>query len=105
AAALGAETLVILSNVPGLLAAFPDERSLVRHVPVERLDWAEELAAGRMKRKILAAREALAGGVSSVIIADARAPNPVQHALAGAGTWLGATPPAVHPIPDEAAYA
>jgi acetylglutamate/LysW-gamma-L-alpha-aminoadipate kinase len=33
AATLGAATLIILSNVPGLLAAFPDESSLVRHVP------------------------------------------------------------------------
>lgn len=101
AAALGAETLVILSNVPGLLAAFPDEHSLVRHVPVERLDEAEVLAAGRMKRKILAAREALAGGVARVIIADARVANPVQNALAGAGTWLGAAPPTV-PTPTAA---
>jgi acetylglutamate/LysW-gamma-L-alpha-aminoadipate kinase len=105
AAALGAATLVILSNVPGLLAAFPDERSLVRHVPVERLDWAEGLAAGRMKRKILAAREALAGGVATVILADGRALQPVQTALAGAGTWLGAAPPtAVLPMANEATH-
>ena len=40
AASLHALTLVILSNVPGLLADFPDEASLVRHVPPDRLDWA-----------------------------------------------------------------
>src|SRR5215813_2136105 len=33
AGALQADTLVILSNVPGLLANFPDETSLVRCVP------------------------------------------------------------------------
>lgn len=89
AASLHALTLVILSNVPGLLASFPDEASLVRHVPRDRLDWAESLAQGRMKRKVLAAREALAGGVSTVILADSRLPQPVQAALAGGGTWVG----------------
>lgn len=89
AASLHALTLVILSNVPGLLADFPDEASLVCHVPVERLDWAEGLAEGRMKKKVLAAREALAGGVSTVILADSRLPQPVQAALAGGGTVIG----------------
>lgn len=89
AASLQATTLVILTNVPGLLASFPDETSLVPHVPPSRLDWAEELAGGRMKKKILAAREALAGGVTTVILADSRALQPVQAALAGGGTWVG----------------
>ena len=68
AATLGAATLIILSNVPGLLAAFPDETSLVRHVPSTQLDAAEAMAQGRMKKKVLAAREALAGGVPQVIL-------------------------------------
>ena len=89
AASLHAERLVILSNVPGLLANFPDESSLVGHVPVERLDWAMSLAQGRMKKKVLAAREALEAGVRTVILSDSRAPNPVQTALSGAGTWIG----------------
>ena len=38
AATLGAATLVILSNVPGLLARYPDETSLVRHVAARR-NW------------------------------------------------------------------
>ncbi len=101
AAALRADTLVILSNVPGLLERFPDEASLVRYVPGERLDWAETLAAGRMKRKILAAREALAGGVRTVILADGRVTQPVQTALAGTGTWLGAAAPWM--VPNAAA--
>ncbi len=89
AAALGAETLVILSNVPGLLANFPDETSLVRHVPAAGLDAADRLAAGRMKTKVLAAREALAAGVRRVILADSRRPEPVRAALDGAGTVIG----------------
>lgn len=89
ATTLKAPTLIILTNVAGLLANFPDEASLVRHVPVERLDWAEALAGGRMKKKVLAAREALNGGAATVILADSRQPQPVQTALAGGGTWVG----------------
>ena len=52
AATLGAATLIILSNVPGLLAVFPDETSLVRHVLTTQLDAAEAMAQGRMKKKV-----------------------------------------------------
>ena len=92
AAAVGAERLIILSNVPGLLAAYPDEDSLVDYVPTSRLAYAESLAQGRMKRKVLAAREALEGGVSQVILADSRRVNPLQAALAGTGTVFGEPP-------------
>jgi len=44
AAALGADTLVLLTNVPGLLRVFPDERTLVRHIP--RADVEAVPAAG-----------------------------------------------------------
>ena len=93
ATSLQAPTLVILSNVAGLLANFPDETSLVRHVPLNKLDGAEEMAAGRMKKKVLAAREALAGGVHQVILADSRRPAPIRSALAGEGTWVGSAAP------------
>ncbi len=89
AGALDARALIILSNVPGLLANFPDESSLVRRVEPSRLDAVEGLAQGRMKKKLLAAREALARGVPAVILADSRRPNPVRAALAGEGTVIG----------------
>jgi acetylglutamate/LysW-gamma-L-alpha-aminoadipate kinase len=63
AAALNADTLVILTNVPGLLANFPDETSLMRHVPHASLERALDLAGGRMKKKVLAAQEAIEAGV------------------------------------------
>jgi acetylglutamate/LysW-gamma-L-alpha-aminoadipate kinase len=86
AGALGAHALVILSNVPGLLADFPDPDSLMRQVTPQTLAKARAAAQGRMKRKVLAAEEALAAGVSQVILADARVANPVATALRGAGT-------------------
>ncbi len=89
AAALGADTLVILSDVPGLLRRFPDESTLVRELAAPQIeaaarDWAE----GRMRIKLLGAAEALADGVGRVILGDSRRPHPVQAALDGAGTTL-----------------
>jgi [amino group carrier protein]-L-2-aminoadipate 6-kinase len=89
AGAMRAETLVLLSNVPGLLERYPDESSLIRHVPEGRIEWAETVAQGRMKKKVLAAREALAGGVGRVILGDSRRESPVLAALNGEGTVIG----------------
>lgn len=47
-----------------------------------------DYAAGRMKKKLLGAQEALAGGVQRVILADARIPSCISHALAGGGTHI-----------------
>lgn len=92
AAALRAEVLIILSNVPGLLASFPDESSLIRHLEPAHLDAAEALAEGRMKKKLLAARTALAGDVPTIILADSRRPHPIRAALRGEGTVIGELP-------------
>jgi acetylglutamate/LysW-gamma-L-alpha-aminoadipate kinase len=89
ATALAAEALILLSNVPGLLADFPDESSLIRHIPAAGLAAVEGLAQGRMKKKLLAAREALAAGVRQVILADSRRPDPIRAALGGEGTVIG----------------
>lgn len=86
AVALGASELVILSNVRGLLRCYPDEASLVSHIPAGQVAQALGWAEGRMKRKVLGAEEALRGGVRRVVIADGRVAGPVQAALAGGGT-------------------
>ena len=70
AAALRADELLILTNVPGLLRDITDPSSLVATATVAE---AEALAQGRMKKKVLAAKEALAGGVPSVRIRSAAA--------------------------------
>jgi len=88
AAAWGAETLILLSNVPGLLERFPDEESVIRSIGREQLDAAIDLAQGRMKKKVLAAKEALGAGVSRVILGDARRAEPIRAALSGAGTVI-----------------
>ena len=89
AGALDASALLILSNVPGLLRDYPDEGSLIRQVPASELGLVEGFAQGRMKKKLLAAREALTAGVATVILADSRRPNPIRAALMGEGTVIG----------------
>jgi acetylglutamate/LysW-gamma-L-alpha-aminoadipate kinase len=87
--ALGAQTLVILSNVPGLLRDVADRDSLINHVPKDEADeYLDRYAKGRMKRKILGATEALRDGVERVIIADGREARPLFRALDGYGTVI-----------------
>ena len=88
AAAFQAEALVILSNVPGLLRDFPDESTLIREIPRARADDFMQFAAGRMKKKVMGAAEAVAAGVKKVIFADGRVDNPVCRALNGEGTQI-----------------
>ena len=58
AVACKAETLILLSNVPGLLRDLDDADSLVRCVERDQLDAAMDIAQGRMKKKVMGAREA-----------------------------------------------
>ena len=89
AGALGADQLILLSNVPGLLSRFPEENSLVNHVQREGLDQALQWAHGRMKRKVLSVQEALEGGVMKAVVADGRLSQPLHRALTGGGTSFG----------------
>jgi acetylglutamate/LysW-gamma-L-alpha-aminoadipate kinase len=88
ASALRAETLILLTAVPGLMKNFPDESTLIRQLPQSGLAAASEAAQGRMKKKVLGAEEALKGGVRRVIIADGRIQMPISNALAGSGTVI-----------------
>jgi acetylglutamate/LysW-gamma-L-alpha-aminoadipate kinase len=89
AAAFHAEALVILSNVPGLLRAFPDESTLIREIPRAKANDFMQYAEGRMKKKVMGAVEAIAEGVQKVIFADGRVDAPISRALAGEGTQIG----------------
>jgi [amino group carrier protein]-L-2-aminoadipate/L-glutamate 6-kinase len=88
AAALDAEVLLLLSNVPGLLRAFPDESTLIAQIARADVEEFLPVAQGRMKKKVLGAAEALAGGVGRVVLGDARSPQPISRALAGQGTVI-----------------
>jgi acetylglutamate/LysW-gamma-L-alpha-aminoadipate kinase len=88
ASSLGAEQLIILSNVPGLLKRFPDEASLISKLRFDELEEALTFAEGRMKKKVLGASEALKAGVTKVVFADARLAHPIKRALEGRGTVI-----------------
>lgn len=89
AGALGADALVILSDVPGLLRAHPDESTLIPEIPRAQADRFMGFAEGRMKKKVMGAVEAIAEGVGRVIFADGRIQSPITRALAGGGTHIG----------------
>jgi acetylglutamate/LysW-gamma-L-alpha-aminoadipate kinase len=88
AGALGASELVIATNVPGLLRDPQDRNSLIRRIEAERLEEYAIYAQGRMRKKMLGAKEAITGGVSRVRIGNA----PLPELLGGAGTTIEAVP-------------
>lgn len=93
AAAIGADELLLLSNVPGVLADPADPASLIESVEVDGLDLVRRAAGGRMKNKVLAAEEAINAGVPRVVIGSAGGDDAVRSALSGSGTvFSGAVP-------------
>jgi acetylglutamate/LysW-gamma-L-alpha-aminoadipate kinase len=84
AAALKANTLVIMTNVPGLLTNPADNTTLIRTIPAEKLAEFMQYAQGRMRKKLLGAQEALQDGVSQVCIGS----TSLLNVLDGAGTTI-----------------
>ncbi len=96
AAALGADQLLLLTGAPGVLADPADPTSVQSAVQISPTGAPDPSATGGMALKLIAAREALDGGVATVRIADGRISEPVRRALAGAGTTVhisGMEPP------------
>ena len=91
ASSIQAETLILLTAVPGLMKNFPDESTLISQLTQSQLAEAGKAAQGRMKKKVLGAEEALRGGVNRVIIADGRIQNPITNALNRNGTVIQCT--------------
>src|SRR5213594_3284064 len=88
AVAMKAETLVLFTNVPGLLREPSDPTTLIPEVARDRITFFMNFAYGRMKKKLIAAQEALEGGVKQVVIASSQHPDPVERALSGMGTVI-----------------
>lgn len=82
-------TLVLLTDVPGILGDPDDHETLIERVETPA-DWdrLEAAAEGFMGRKVMAIQEALEGGAASAIVADANAETPVVTALEGGGTHV-----------------
>ena len=82
-------TLVLLTDVPGILAD-PDDHATLFETVETAAEWeeVEAAAAGFMARKLMAAEEALTGGAAEVVVADANDEAPVTAALEGSGTHI-----------------
>src|SRR6267378_2259492 len=74
--------------VPVVLREPSDPSTLISEIPRERLAFFMNFAYGRMKKKLIAAQEALDGGVKRVVIASSQHPDPVERALEGMGTVI-----------------
>lgn len=81
AAALSAQVLLLLSDVPGVLADVNDSDTLLSEAGVADLSF----VTGRMRHKLRAAVTA-AKEIPKVIIAAGAGEHPVEIALAGGGT-------------------
>ena len=81
--------LVLLTDVSGVYEDPDDEATKIESAatPAE-FEGVKDAAEGFMTKKVMAAEEALAGGASSVVVADANADEPISSALAGEGTTL-----------------
>jgi len=86
AGAIGAEELLLLSNVSGVLRDPEDRSSLIERVDGSNLGAVRLAARGRMKNKVLAAEEAIGAGVRRVVIGSANGERPIAAARSGTGT-------------------
>ena len=82
-------TLVSLTDVEGVYRDPDDPSTLIARVETpEQYDELKAAAEGFMRRKVMAATEALEGGATEVIVASANAENPVRAAVNGGGTHI-----------------
>ena len=93
AVALGAEKLVLLTDVRGLLRDPKDESTLIHSVGVSEIPGLikDGIISGGMITKIDCAVEAVRSGVNSTVILDGRIPHSILIELLsddGAGTML-----------------
>ncbi|SIS14832.1 acetylglutamate/acetylaminoadipate kinase [Natronorubrum thiooxidans] len=81
--------LVLLTDVSGIYEDPDDESTKIDSAATpEAFETVKSAAEGFMTKKVMAAEEALEGGASSVIVADANADEPISSALSGEGTTL-----------------
>jgi len=93
AGALGAESLMLMSDIPGLLRDVNDESSLIRRLYASEIDSLAEqgVISGGMLPKLDCCREALECGVKKVFILDGRVEHSILIELltdAGIGTMV-----------------
>lgn len=107
ATAIGAEKLIVLTDVEGLYENWPDRDTLIRVIQTTALtELLPHLESG-MIPKMTACLSAVEGGVSRATVVDGRAPHSVLHEMftnEGNGTMVmapNANPPIIYrPLTD-----
>ncbi|MXZ80715.1 MAG: [LysW]-aminoadipate kinase [Gammaproteobacteria bacterium] len=86
--ALGADIVIQLIEAPGFMDEIDNPDSLVPTLSENELEAREEVASGRIRRKLRALLKLCRSGGCRIIIADGRTDSPVSDALSGAGTVI-----------------
>jgi [amino group carrier protein]-L-2-aminoadipate/L-glutamate 6-kinase len=82
------KTVISLFEAPGLLRKYPDERSLIKTINKKKLDDYLPYCQGRMKKKLMGAKEAFTAGLKKMYWADGRIEQPILKTLDGQGTII-----------------
>ena len=95
AGALGAERLIMMTDVAGILRDRDDSASLIPEITVEQAKqlYADGIISGGMIPKVDCCIEAISRGVKNVVIMDGRVPHAILMELLtdeGAGTMVTA---------------
>lgn len=88
AAALGASSLIVMTDVAGIYRNWPDKDSLIETISVVELEAIKSGFAEGMAPKVQAALDALSFGAQAVRIIDGTDPDSFASALAGRGGTL-----------------
>lgn len=88
AGALGAQELIIMTDVPGIYRNWPDRDSLIGAICAEELESIKSTFAEGMAPKVQASLDAIEAGALAVRIIDGRDPEAFAQALAHTGGTL-----------------
>lgn len=88
AAALGASSLIVMTDVAGIYRNWPDRDSLIETISAAELESIKSGFAEGMAPKVQAALDALSFGAQAVRIIDGTDPDSFASALAGRGGTL-----------------
>lgn len=83
--ALGADELIVMTDVPGIYRNWPDRESLISKITVAELEAIKSSFAEGMAPKVQACLEAVKAGAQSVRIIDGRDSESFSKALKGIG--------------------
>lgn len=88
AGALDAESLIFMTDVPGIYRNWPDLDSLIEKISATELEEIKGSFDGGMAPKVKACLDAIAKGAKAVRIIDGRNPDALADALSGIGGTL-----------------